>query len=170
MRIFTTNSQRIRRNESSSECLSLFIYQQHLHRYVAILCGEMDPPHGTIDTMIGRDAQDRLRQAVTHDERHGKRAITHYKTLEHFPSTSCSLVEFQLETGRTHQIRVPPLPIPTSGDMHLRFMPLILVTLLLETMFMVVQLVEVQAMEMQRSWPKQPGESIPRSHQVPSPP
>jgi len=63
--------------------------------------GHPDPLSGTIDAPIGRHPSHSWKFAVTPD---GKDSITHYETLEAFPSAS--LLEIHLETGRTHQIRV----------------------------------------------------------------
>lgn len=69
--------------------------------YHAVVQGHPDPLSGTIDAPIGRHPGSRWKFAVVAD---GKPSITHYDTLEAFPSAS--LVEVHLETGRTHQIRV----------------------------------------------------------------
>ncbi|WP_297435003.1 RluA family pseudouridine synthase [uncultured Clostridium sp.] len=69
--------------------------------YVAIVEGRMGKEEGTIDAPLARHAKDRMKYAVV---RGGKNAITHYKTLEVY--NSCSLIKCNLETGRTHQIRV----------------------------------------------------------------
>lgn len=69
--------------------------------YHAVVQGHPDPLRGTIDAPIGRHPGARWRFAVTGD---GKPSVTHYETLEAFPSAS--LLEVRLETGRTHQIRV----------------------------------------------------------------
>lgn len=69
--------------------------------YHAIVQGHPDPATGTIDTPIARSTKHDYKFTISHD---GKRAITHYKTLEVFPGAT--LVEIGLETGRTHQIRV----------------------------------------------------------------
>jgi RluA family pseudouridine synthase len=71
--------------------------------YHAIVWGRPEPPSGRIEGRIGRDPHDRKRMAVVPEDR-GKRATTHYETLERHRHTA--LVAFQLETGRTHQIRV----------------------------------------------------------------
>ena len=70
---------------------------------------------GTVDAPIGRHMGDRLRQAVR-DEEDGKHAVTHYRLRERFRAHS--LVQCQLETGRTHQIRVHMAHInhPLLGD------------------------------------------------------
>ena len=81
--------------------------------YHALVQGHMDPSEGTIDAPIDRHPRDDYRFAVVAD---GKPSITHYKTLEFFPA--CSLLEIELETGRTHQIRVhfSALHHPLVGD------------------------------------------------------
>ncbi len=82
-------------------------------RYRAIVWGCPDPPEGRIETHLGRDPRDRKRMAVVP---HGKRAVTHYRVVERLAYTS--VVEFRLETGRTHQIRVHArhLGHPILGD------------------------------------------------------
>jgi len=68
--------------------------------YLAVVQG--DPPaSGAIDAPVGRDARMRTRMAVTH---RGKPARTRYRVVERYGQAA--LVECQLETGRTHQIRV----------------------------------------------------------------
>ncbi|MFT4214955.1 MAG: RluA family pseudouridine synthase [Microbacterium sp.] len=69
--------------------------------YHAVVQGHPDPLAGTIDAPIGRHPSHSWKFAVTPS---GKDSITHYETLEAFPSAS--LLEIHLETGRTHQIRV----------------------------------------------------------------
>lgn len=82
-------------------------------RYLALAWGIPDPAEGTIETNLGRDPRDRKKMAVV---RKGKRAVTHYRLVEAQAFTS--LVEFRLETGRTHQIRVHArhLGHPILGD------------------------------------------------------
>jgi 23S rRNA pseudouridine1911/1915/1917 synthase len=69
--------------------------------YHAVIQGLADPLAGTFDAPIGRHPKAEFKFAVMND---GKHSVTHYETLEAFPSAS--LVEVLLETGRTHQIRV----------------------------------------------------------------
>ncbi len=69
--------------------------------YHAVVQGHPDPLAGTIDAPIGRHPGASWRFAVTAD---GKPSITHYETLEAF--APAALLEIELETGRTHQIRV----------------------------------------------------------------
>jgi 23S rRNA pseudouridine1911/1915/1917 synthase len=81
--------------------------------YHALVQGHPDPSAGTIDAPIGRHLKHEYKFAVTQD---GKPSITHYKTLEAF--ASASLLEIELETGRTHQIRVhfSAFKHPLAGD------------------------------------------------------
>ncbi len=72
--------------------------------YVAIVWGNLKDDEGTIVGNIGRDPNDRLRFKVFPNGENGKHAVTHYKVLERFGYVT--VVECQLETGRTHQIRV----------------------------------------------------------------
>jgi 23S rRNA pseudouridine1911/1915/1917 synthase len=71
--------------------------------YLAIVAGRPLPPSGTVDAPVGRSASDRKKMAVVAAGR-GKRAVTHYRTLE--PLADASLLRCELETGRTHQVRV----------------------------------------------------------------
>ncbi len=81
--------------------------------YHALAQGHPDPSAGTIDAPIGRHLKHEYKFAVTQD---GKPSITHYKTLEAFQAAS--LLEIELETGRTHQIRVhlAAFKHPLAGD------------------------------------------------------
>jgi 23S rRNA pseudouridine1911/1915/1917 synthase len=96
-------------------------------RYRALVWGHLDPPNGTIEGAIGRDPNRRQRMAIV-PEADGKWAKTHYETVEHHAHTS--EVTFQLETGRTHQIRVhtshrhhPILGDPKYGGDSVRYGP-----------------------------------------------
>jgi 23S rRNA pseudouridine1911/1915/1917 synthase len=73
-------------------------------KYLALVWGSLDEDEGRIDGHIGRDPKDRKKMTVFSDGSQGKPAVTHYKLLERLGYLS--LVECQLETGRTHQIRV----------------------------------------------------------------
>lgn len=71
--------------------------------YLAMIYGVIEPKFGTINTDIERSRVNRLKMRIV---KNGKRnAITHYQTLEIFANNLASLVECQLDTGRTHQIR-----------------------------------------------------------------
>ncbi len=73
-------------------------------KYIALVWGIVKNDEGTIEGNIGRDLKDRMLMTVFPESDCGKPAITHYKVLER--SGYVTLVECQLETGRTHQIRV----------------------------------------------------------------
>ena len=81
--------------------------------YHAMVQGHMDPAEGTIDAPIDRHPKEDHRFAVVAD---GKESITHYKVIEYYRSVS--MVKVELETGRTHQIRVhfSALGHPLVGD------------------------------------------------------
>lgn len=94
-------------------------------RYRALVWGHFDPPAGTLEGAIGRNPHHRQRMAVVPSDK-GKWAVTHYETVERLPHTS--IVEFRLETGRTHQIRVhasdrghPVLGDPKYGGQAIRY-------------------------------------------------
>ena len=69
---------------------------------MAIAKGIFDKKEGRVDLPIGRDENNRLKMAVNY--KNGKDAITNYRVISELKGAS--LVEFRLETGRTHQIRV----------------------------------------------------------------
>ena len=73
-------------------------------QYVALVWGEMENTDGTIEGNIGRSLKDRLQMTVFPEGDMGKHAVTHYHTIENLRHVA--LVRCQLETGRTHQIRV----------------------------------------------------------------
>lgn len=83
-------------------------------KYYCIVHNCFKQDEGTIDAPIGRNPKDRKQMTI--DNKNGKRAVTHYKVLENFDKFS--FVECQLETGRTHQIRVHMASIghPILGD------------------------------------------------------
>jgi 23S rRNA pseudouridine1911/1915/1917 synthase len=85
-----------------------------VRKYRALVHGNFKDLEGTIDKAIGRHPNDRKKMSVI--AKNNKRAVTHYKVLETFPGYS--YIECQLETGRTHQIRVHMASIghPLVGD------------------------------------------------------
>ncbi|MGX6961269.1 RluA family pseudouridine synthase [Vagococcus xieshaowenii] len=84
-----------------------------IRKYVALVHGEIQHETGTIDAPIGRSHSNRLVNTVRPE---GKKAITHFTVLERYQGYT--LVECQLETGRTHQIRVHMkyIDYPIAGD------------------------------------------------------
>lgn len=93
----------IAKNDKAHRCLAKQIENKDCKRiYHAIVEGKMKE-EGTITTHIARGTKERKKMFVV-GENEGKLAITHYKTLEYLKGAS--LVEFALQTGRTHQIRV----------------------------------------------------------------
>ena len=80
-----------------------FFHKTIDRKYLAIVWGTPSPEQGTIDKYLSRDKKNRMIMSVPVNEDIGKRAITHYKVVEKLGYVS--LVECELETGRTHQIR-----------------------------------------------------------------
>ncbi len=89
--------------------------RQVTRRYLALVHGEVRQAEGTIDAPMGRHPRHRTRMAVLPPGR-GKRAVTRFRVLERFKGFT--YLEAQLETGRTHQIRVhlASLGHPVMGD------------------------------------------------------
>ena len=90
-----------------------FFLKSVKRKYWAITIGEINHNLGKIDAPIGRDPKNRQMMAVVEG---GKHAVTHFKVLERFKGYT--LVELELETGRTHQIRVHMkyIGFPLLGD------------------------------------------------------
>lgn len=92
----------VAKNASAREALEdQLAHKTNKRIYWAIVHGNFSEENGTIDAPIGRNPYDRKKMAVVET---GKKAITHFKVLKQFKGYS--LIECQLETGRTHQIRV----------------------------------------------------------------
>jgi len=98
----------IAKNNFSHEKISKQFSDHSIDRvYNALVWGKLRPQSGLIETLIGRSHKNRQLMDVSFTK--GKKAITKYKTLKVFLGKNIptmSLVEFKLETGRTHQIRV----------------------------------------------------------------
>ena len=93
----------ISKNEKAMTYLAKQFYDHSITRkYLALVWGDL-AEDGTITGYIGRNAKDRKVMDVYDDAEKGKWSVTHYKVLERF--NYVTLVECQLETGRTHQIR-----------------------------------------------------------------
>jgi len=87
---------------------------QIIRTYEAIVDGSVKTDSGTISAPIGRHPVNRKKMAVNY--KNGKPAVTHYKVIERFPTHT--YLQCELETGRTHQIRVHMASIghPVTGD------------------------------------------------------
>lgn len=100
---YTTGLLMVAKNNKAHEVLAHELEQKKTHRkYVALVWGVIKEDTATIDAPIGRDINDRKKMSVT--DINAKEAVTHLKVLERYKNAT--LVELQLETGRTHQIRV----------------------------------------------------------------
>lgn len=111
----TTGSIIVCKNDDAHNAIAALLRTHDITRkYRAIVYGNIKEEQGTVDAPIGRHPNDRKKMAV--NEKNGKRAVTHYKVLEHFEKYT--YIECQLETGRTHQIRVHMASIgyPLLGD------------------------------------------------------
>lgn len=111
----TTGSLIVCKNDESHVKIAEQIKEHSANRiYVGIVCGNVKEEEGTVEGSIGRNPVDRKKMAI--NEKNGKPAITHYKVLERFKNYT--YMQFKLETGRTHQIRVHMASIghPLLGD------------------------------------------------------
>ncbi|MDE6492916.1 MAG: RluA family pseudouridine synthase, partial [Lactobacillus sp.] len=104
----------IAKNAKARESLEdQLAHKTNKRQYLAIVHGNFGEEDGLVNAPIGRNPHDRKKMAVVEN---GKNAITHFKVLEQF--NGYSLIMCQLETGRTHQIRVHMAYIghPVAGD------------------------------------------------------
>lgn len=104
----------VAKNDETHEFLADQLKERKaLRKYVALVHGVIPHEKGTITAPIGRSKDNRQKQGVVKD---GKPAVTHFEVLERFEDFT--LVECQLETGRTHQIRVHMdyIGFPIAGD------------------------------------------------------
>lgn len=87
-----------------------------IKRYLALIEGRLSVPEGVIEAPIGRDPRQRQRMAIVREAAGGREARTRFRVLRE--ARGRSLLELQLETGRTHQIRVHLAAVghPVVGD------------------------------------------------------
>ncbi len=125
----TSGLMLIAKHDKSHRKLSKMIERREVtRRYLALVWGQLVPLHGTIDKPIGRNPKERTHMCISGVQ--ARDAITHYETKHVYTNQIASLVECQLETGRTHQIRVHlhHLQHPVIGDatygkrMHQQFL------------------------------------------------
>jgi len=111
----TSGALVVAKNDNAHNSLAMQLKDHSMTRsYLALVEGIIKQDEGSIDQPIGRHTNDRIKMAVVIN---GKKAITHYKVIERFENYT--LVECNLETGRTHQIRVHMAKIghPLVGDL-----------------------------------------------------
>lgn len=111
----TTGSLIICKNDISHVCIAQQIKEHSVNRlYRGIVIGKLKEESGTIEGSIGRHPIERKKMCI--NEKNGKAAVTHFRVLKRF--RNYTYVEFKLETGRTHQIRVHMSSIghPLLGD------------------------------------------------------
>ncbi|MBW4594883.1 MAG: RluA family pseudouridine synthase [Brasilonema angustatum HA4187-MV1] len=113
----TTGAIAIAKTEHAHQHLQAQLKAKTARReYLGIIYGVPKTESGTINLPIGRHPVDRKKMAVVPVEQGGRTAVTHWKVKERFGNYT--LMHFQLETGRTHQIRVHSTHIghPIVGD------------------------------------------------------
>lgn len=111
----TTGSLLVCKNDFTHQNLAEQLKVHSIKRvYHAIVHGVIKEDEGTIDAPIGRHPIDRKKMSINH--KNGKEAVTHYKVIQRF--RNYTYIQCQLETGRTHQIRVHMASIqhPLLGD------------------------------------------------------
>ncbi|ADL04608.1 RluA family pseudouridine synthase [Lacrimispora saccharolytica] len=111
----TTGVLIVCKNDMAHSSISEQLKEHSITRkYAAIVHGVLKEDEGTVNAPIGRHPVDRKKMSI--NEKNGREAVTHYRVLERFKQFT--YIECQLETGRTHQIRVHMASIghPLLGD------------------------------------------------------
>ena len=112
----TTGSLLVCKNDYAHQNIAEQLKTHDIKRvYHAVVHGVLKEDEGTIDAPIGRHPVERKKMCINH--KNGKEAVTHYKVMKRF--RNYTYIQCQLETGRTHQIRVHMASIkhPLLGDM-----------------------------------------------------
>lgn len=111
----TTGSLLVCKNDFSHQHIAQQLKEHSIRRvYHAIVHGVIEEEEGTVDAPIGRHPIERKKMSINY--KNGKEAVTHYKVIQRFKNYT--YIQCQLETGRTHQIRVHMASIkhPLLGD------------------------------------------------------
>lgn len=111
----TTGSLAVCKNDASHQSLAQQLKEHTIYRiYVAVVHGRLRDDNGIVNAPIGRHPIERKKMSV--NAKNGRQAVTHYKVLERFKDFT--YIQCELETGRTHQIRVHMASIghPLLGD------------------------------------------------------
>jgi 23S rRNA pseudouridine1911/1915/1917 synthase len=101
--------------EAKAQMQKLFKERKVEKRYKALVWGKVEPEAGEINIPLGRGSKDRLRVVPAHG---GRESVTEYRVEKYFSQANSTLVDVNLKTGRTHQIRVHFHEIghPVVGD------------------------------------------------------
>lgn len=104
------------KNKESEEALKAIFKKREIKKYYKALCfGNITPKTGKINIPLGRGAKDRLKVVP---KRSGRASVTNYEQIKYFPKSDISFLDVEIETGRTHQIRVhlSSIGYPVVGD------------------------------------------------------
>lgn len=110
----TSGVMLLAKHPAAKEYVQQLFRERKVHKsYIALVRGRLKDDEATISLPIDRNRNTPIKRAV---QPQGRPAVTHYKVLERLPG--CCLVDIELETGRTHQIRVhfAHLGHPVVGD------------------------------------------------------
>ncbi len=114
----TSGCLMIAKNDKAHQFLSQQIADRKIKKhYTALVLGRLKIQNGTIDSPIGRDQYDRKKMAIS-TRSDSRNALTHFTLEGFFENPTCSLLDVQIITGRTHQIRVhlESIGFPVLGD------------------------------------------------------
>lgn len=114
---FTSGLLVVAKTDAALQGLAAQFQEGGVHKtYLALVHGIPRPASGHVETLIGRSPTDRKKMAVV--ERNGRLAVTDYRTADIFLASDAAMLEVEIATGRTHQIRVHMKHIghPVVGD------------------------------------------------------